>query len=132
MVNAFIEPIINTAIALAIGALVVRAIDAIIERVTTSKSDELTKPENEEARSFYTTLSAIRRFMLVILLVVGVAFVLISSKIDQTLGFSLLASAGAIGLIVAFAAREALGNIMASLQIAFARTARIGDAVHHR
>lgn len=40
-----------------------------------------------------------------------------------------LASAGVTGLIIAFAARRVLGDIMASLQIAFARTARIGGRV---
>lgn len=36
-----------------------------------------------------------------------------------------------LGLIIAFAARRVLGDIMASMQIAFAKTARIGDAVQY-
>jgi small-conductance mechanosensitive channel len=51
------------------------------------------------------------------------------SSIDtlHTFGFSLLASAGALTLILGFAAREVLGNILASVQIALNRSARIGD-----
>ena len=42
-----------------------------------------------------------------------------------------MASAGILGLVLAFAARKVLGDIMASVQIAFAQTARIGDAIRY-
>jgi small-conductance mechanosensitive channel len=128
-VNAVIEPIMITAVVLAIGALVTSVMDAVIERVSHTENVDVTQPDAEADRSFYTTLSALRRFFLVLLLIIGTAFVLVQTKLDQTLGLSLLASAGAIGIVLAFAAREALANIMASLQIAFAKSARIGDAV---
>jgi small-conductance mechanosensitive channel len=48
----------------------------------------------------------------------------------RTQGFSLLASAGVLTLIFGFAARHVLGNIVASLQIALNKSARIGDQVY--
>jgi small-conductance mechanosensitive channel len=49
----------------------------------------------------------------------------------RTQGFSLLASAGVLTLIFGFAARRhVLGNIVASLQIALNKSARIGDRVY--
>ncbi|NNU15568.1 mechanosensitive ion channel [Parvularcula sp. ZS-1/3] len=128
-VNAVIEPIVLGAVVIAAAALIVRVLDAIIERLTHSSGVDITQPDAEADRDYYTTLSAVRRFVLVLLLIVGSAFVLIQSNLDRSLGFSLLASAGAIGIVLAFAAREALGNIMASLQIGLAKSARIGDAV---
>ncbi|MCQ8184029.1 mechanosensitive ion channel family protein [Parvularcula maris] len=128
-VNSVIDPITTAAVVLAAAALVVSIMDAVIERVSNTEGSDPTQPDAEADRAYYTTLSAVRRFFLVLMLLVGTAFVLLQSNLDQTLGLSLLGSAGAIGLVLAFAAREALGNIMASLQIAFAKTARIGDAV---
>jgi small-conductance mechanosensitive channel len=128
-VNSVLEPIMIALIVIALGALIVEFIDAAIDRVANSKDEDVTHPNAEADRAFYTTLSAVRRFVLVIFLIVGTAFVLIESNLTRTMGFSLLASAGVIGLVLAFAARELLANIMASLQIAFAKTARIGDAV---
>lgn len=129
VVGAIIDPLQTTVILIAIGAIIVAALDSIIDTVTEHQREDISAPEAEEDRKFYTLLSALRRFLLVLMLLVGIGFVLIQTNIAQTLGFSLLASAGAISLVLAFAARQFLANIMASLQIAFARTALIGDAV---
>jgi small-conductance mechanosensitive channel len=128
-INSVIEPIMIGAVVLAAAALIVSVMDAVIQRLSNAEDNDPTQPDAEADRSFYTTLSAVRRFVLVLMLIVGTAFVLLQSNLDQTLGLSLLVSAGAIGIVLAFAARQALGNIFASLQIAFAKTARIGDAV---
>jgi hypothetical protein len=47
----------------------------------------------------------------------------------RQIGVSLLASAGVIGIIVGFAARNVLGNVIAGLQIAITQPVRIGDNV---
>lgn len=117
---------------LVIGAILgiaLAAIEAMFELATNRRTDELEAPGNHEDRNFYTKLSAIRRIVTALLLLAAVGFLLVASNIADTLGFSILASAGAMGLVLAFAARKVLGDIMASVQIAFAQTARIGDAV---
>jgi small-conductance mechanosensitive channel len=58
---------------------------------------------------------------------VGAGVVLSTADIFRSVGLSLLASAGGLALILGFAAREVLGNILASLQIALNQSARVGD-----
>ncbi|MBB3033309.1 mechanosensitive ion channel family protein [Alteriqipengyuania lutimaris] len=113
----------------AILGMALAAIEALFEFATSRRTDELEAPGNHEDRNFYTKMSAIRRIVTALLLLAAVGFLLVASNIADTLGFSILASAGVLGLVLAFAARKVLGDIMASVQIAFAQTARIGDAV---
>lgn len=47
----------------------------------------------------------------------------------RTLGASLLASAGVVGVIAGIAARSTIGNLVAGLQIAFAEPIRLEDVV---
>ncbi len=127
IVSNILEPAIVLAYVAAFMVLMVNAIDAILDWLTPSDVTDLSEPGNEDARSLVTTLSAARRIALVIAVLLGVGLVLASANVFRLLGFSLLASAGALTLILGFAAREVLGNIMASLQIALNRSARVGD-----
>ncbi len=118
-------------IVIAVGAVIVTSVEAVLDLATDRNARKIEEPDNEDARDFYTQASAVRRLVIVLVMLAGLGIVLVQSDITQTLGFSLLAGAGAIGLVIAFAARKVLGDIMASLQIAFAKTARIGDAVYY-
>ncbi|MEX6507141.1 mechanosensitive ion channel family protein [Jiella sp. M17.18] len=128
-VNAFLGPLQTVLIVIALALIAVRIVDAVLERVVQHNIRELGDAEAAEQRDLYTNISAARRAAIVVAFLVGAALVLIQVNAFQTLGFSLLASAGVLGLIFAFAARSVLANIMSSLQIALAKTARIGDAV---
>lgn len=128
-VNMFLGPLQSALFVIALALVAVRVVDAILDRVVRQNMDELTESGAATERDFYTNISAARRVAIVLAFLLGTALVLIQINAFQTLGFSLLASAGVIGLIFAFAARSILANIMSSLQIALAKTARIGDAV---
>nr|WP_255699723.1 mechanosensitive ion channel family protein [Jiella avicenniae] len=128
-VNMFLGPLQSALFVIALALVAVRVVDAILDRVVRQNLDHLTDSGAATERDLYTNISAARRVTIVIAFLLGTALVLIQINAFQTLGFSLLASAGVIGLIFAFAARSILANIMASLQIALAKTARIGDAV---
>ncbi|MWV29220.1 mechanosensitive ion channel family protein [Aurantiacibacter rhizosphaerae] len=130
-VEDLLGPLQLTLIVIAIGAIIVTVVEAMLDFATDRNAHKIEQPENEESRDFYTQASAVRRLVIVLVMLAGIGIVLVQSNITQTLGFSLLAGAGAIGLVIAFAARKVLGDIMASLQIAFAKTARIGDAVYY-
>lgn len=117
-------------IAAALG-IMLAVIEALFEFATSRRTDELEDPSNHEDRNFYTKMSAIRRIITALLLLAALGFLLVASSISSTLGFSIIASAGILGLVLAFAARKVLGDMMASVQIAFAQTARIGDAVSY-
>ncbi|MFB0614132.1 mechanosensitive ion channel family protein [Aurantiacibacter poecillastricola] len=130
-VEDLLGPLQLTLVVIAIGAILVTAVEAVLDVATDRNARKIEKPENESERDFYTQASAVRRLIIVLVMIAGLGIVLVQSNITQTLGFSLLAGAGVLGLVIAFAARKVLGDIMASMQIAFAKTARIGDAVQY-
>ncbi|MEJ8574044.1 mechanosensitive ion channel family protein [Microbaculum marinum] len=113
------------------GGLIVfvRIIDLIIDRTLGNDVAELEKPENADARAFQTNISAFRRVALVIALLVFVGIVLTRINFLAATGIALVGSAGLLTLVLAFAGRSALSNIMASLQIALSKAAAIGDSV---
>ncbi|QUJ75405.1 mechanosensitive ion channel [Sulfitobacter albidus] len=126
-VSTFLEPLLILAFVAAGVMLSVNVIDAALARVVAVDIDTLAAPEEEDRRNLAATLSAARRVLVVIAVLAGAGILLSTAKIFQTLGFSLLAAAGSLTLVLGFAAREVLGNIMASLQISLNRTARVGD-----
>jgi small-conductance mechanosensitive channel len=128
-VNTLLRPLESALFIIALALIAVRIVDAILDRVVRRNMEELSDSEAADQRNLYTNISAARRVAIVIAFLLGTALVLIQINAFETLGFSMLASAGVLGLILAFAARSVLGDIMASLQIALAKTARIGDAV---
>lgn len=124
-----IDPFQLILVIAAILGIALAVIESLFEFATRRRTDELEAPGNHADRNFYTKMSAIRRIVTALVLLAAVGFLLVASNIADTLGFSILASAGVLGLVFVFAARKVLGDIMASVQIAFAQTARIGDAV---
>lgn len=109
--------------------IVVRVIDMIIEKTLRNDVAELEKPENREIRAFQTNLSAFRRVAIVVAFVGFAGILLTQINFLATTGIALVGSAGVVTLILAFAGRSALSNIMASLQIAVSKAAAIGDSI---
>jgi len=62
-------------------------------------------------------------------LIITIAAALMTFESVKSYGVSLIASAGAAGLIVGLAARPLLTNLFAGIQIAITQPIRIGDAV---
>ncbi|WP_164512229.1 mechanosensitive ion channel family protein [Oceaniglobus ichthyenteri] len=106
-------------------------IDATLRQMVSFDMTDLSDHGRTSSRSLATALTAARRLIVVIALVIAVGFILSSARLYNSLGVSLLASAGAITLILGFAARSVLGNMLASLQIAINRSARIGDQIEY-
>ena len=125
--DAIFGPLVLIAYVFAASLAMVLIIDEIFDRISKSNPNELADPENAHLRSMATGIAAARKFVIVIAVLVGTGVVLSSINTFIVLGFSLLASAGALTIILGFAAREVLGNILASVQIALNRSARIGD-----
>ena len=122
-----IEPTVLLCYVAAVVILVVNVVDAILGRMISTDPGDMSMPDNAESRSLATGISAARRLLLVLAVLLSLGIVLTSADVFRTLGFSLIASAGVVTLILGFAAREVLGNILASLQISLNRSARIGD-----
>jgi small-conductance mechanosensitive channel len=85
--------------------------------------------DNLRARSIRTQSQMLRRVSAVIITVITIGFMLMTFPEIRRLGLSLFASAGIAGLIIGMAARPALSNLIAGLQIALTEPIRIDDVV---
>ncbi|NUU21256.1 MAG: mechanosensitive ion channel family protein [Streptomycetaceae bacterium] len=76
-----------------------------------------------------TQIDLIRRVGSAIVGVIAAASMIMTFPAMRTVGTSLLASAGLIGVVAGLAAQSTLSNLFAGLQIAFSDMVRIGDSV---
>lgn len=86
-------------------------------------------PDAARVRRVRTQVTLIQRVVTAVVVVVALAAMLLTFPPMRTLGASMLASAGVLGIVVGIAAQSSLGNLFAGLQIAFGDTVRIGDTV---
>jgi small-conductance mechanosensitive channel len=107
---------------LAVGLLSV-AEDVMAEKYPVTVSD------NYGARALQTRMKVLRSAGVVIISVLTVSVILMSFPSVRQLGVSLLASAGLIALVVGMAARPALENLLAGLQIALTQPIKLDDVV---
>lgn len=113
----------------AITWLVMRIIDYVIERISDTQIDDVSDEENLQSRRLLTYITVGRWVITFIVIAIGVGVVIAQFPQLRNLGFSLLASAGLATIILGVAAQSTLGNIIAGLQIAITKPARIGDSV---
>jgi small-conductance mechanosensitive channel len=90
---------------------------------------QLDVPDNLIARKHITQVRVMRRVVDTLLIIVTVAAALMTFEPVRQYGVSLFASAGVAGLIVGFAARPVLSNLIAGIQLAVTQPIRIEDAV---
>jgi len=86
-------------------------------------------PDNMHARAVETRVFIVGRAATVMVWVIAVAAALMTFPNIRTLGATLLASAGLIGIVGGLAARPVFENLVAGLQIAFAQPIRLDDVV---
>ena len=70
------------------------------------------------------------RVLNILIVIVGLGAALVTFEPVRHLGSSLLASAGIGGIILGFAAKPVLGNLLAGMQIALTQPFRIDDVLH--
>lgn len=107
--------------------LVVRVTVAVVEasysRYASSSHDRA------RVRRVRTQVTLIQRVVSAIVGVVAISAMLLTFPAMRTIGTSMLASAGIIGIVAGVAAQSTLANLFAGLQIAFGDLVRIGDVV---
>lgn len=86
--------------------------------------------EWRRARKVETQTRFLVRGLNVLIVIVGLGAALMTFNSVQQLGTSLLASAGIGGVILGFAARPVLGNLLAGMQIALTQPFRIDDVLN--
>ncbi|HLU43958.1 MAG TPA: mechanosensitive ion channel domain-containing protein [Natronosporangium sp.] len=85
--------------------------------------------DSGDARRVRTRLKLVHRVILAVVATLAVGIMLITFDEVRTVGVSLLASAGLVGVVVALAAQSMLGNFFAGLQVAFSDALRLDDVV---
>jgi len=109
--------------------LIMRLIDYLMVHVAENKIGDTNPEENSEARMMLTYISVARRLVTFVVIIVGASIILSQFRSLEKLGISLMASAGVATVILGIAAQSTLGNIIAGIQIAITKPARIGDTV---
>ncbi len=82
-----------------------------------------------EARGVLTQLAVMERVGNVIIVVVAAAIVLMQFQLVRSVGLSLLASAGLLGVVFGFAAQKSLAGVVAGIQLSITQPIRIGDTI---
>ena len=132
-IDVFLAPMIAAGFVTATLLFIVNGVEVLLDGlIAPGEEVDLTLAEQAEARVLATRLNAARRVLVIVVFLIGAGIVMSSADLAGTLGLSLLASAGAMTIILGFAARNVLGNIMASLQIALNQSARVGDRVLYK
>jgi small-conductance mechanosensitive channel len=90
---------------------------------------ELDVTDNLIARKQVTQVRVLKRAVNVLIILLTVGFALMTFESIRNFGISLFASAGVAGLIVGFAARPVLSNLIAGVQLAITQPIRLDDAV---
>ncbi|MDO9126240.1 MAG: mechanosensitive ion channel, partial [Parvibaculum sp.] len=85
--------------------------------------------DNLMARKHVTQIRILRRAADTLIVMLTLGAVLMSFESVRQYGVSIFASAGAAGLVLGFAARPVLENLIAGIQIAVTQPIRIDDAV---
>ena len=118
---------------LARAALIVAAgwVALVVVSVMTERSLSRVSLEEEDygARSHATQLRVLQKVAQILIVLLTAAMVLWSFESVRSFGVSLFASAGAAGLVLGFAARPVLANLIAGIQIALTQPIRLNDVV---
>jgi small-conductance mechanosensitive channel len=85
--------------------------------------------DNKIARRMHTQLAIVRRLGVAIIVILGIAAILLTFPGVQTLGASVLASAGLLSIVAGLAAQSTLANVFAGVQLAFSGAIRVDDVV---
>jgi small-conductance mechanosensitive channel len=90
-------------------------------------------PEDTEAelrnRGLRTRITGIRRIGTVVIGTIATGVMLLQFEVVRSVGVSLLASAGIVGVLVGFAAQRTLGGLISGLEVSITEPLRMGDIV---
>lgn len=96
---------------------------AILERYDVAVADNL------NARRIYTQIRLIEHVINFMIIIMTIAFMIMSFAEARAVGISIFASAGVVSIIIGFAAQKSLGNLLAGIQIAITQPIRLEDVV---
>jgi len=119
LISALVTMVIAVAVAFVVDRLVLARAGRVAGRVT----------EVRVSRAAQTRLRLVRRLVFVVILLIGLALALSNFAKIQRLATGILASSAVLGLVIGFAARQTIANMVAGILIAITQPIRIGDTV---
>jgi len=119
LISALITMAVAIVIAFIVDRLVISRAGHVAGRVT----------EVRVSRAAQTRLRLIRRLVFVAILLIGAALALSNFAKIQRLATGILASSAVLGLVIGFAARQTIANMVSGILIAITQPIRIGDTV---
>ncbi|WP_052384141.1 mechanosensitive ion channel family protein [Litchfieldella xinjiangensis] len=127
--TTFLRILLIAIMAWGLGTIALRLVDTIMLRMMRRLVGEIddTKPKDE--RKLLTSLYALRRAIILIMVVAVTVYALSQISLFETLGMTLMASASVLAVLVGIAGQAVLGNILSSFQLSLAKPIRIGDLV---
>nr|WP_298415875.1 mechanosensitive ion channel family protein [uncultured Halomonas sp.] len=111
------------------GAIALRLVDTLMLRMTRRLVEKDGAPQSREDRRLLTSLYALRRLIILIMVTIVSIYVLSKIQLFESMGLSLLASASVLTVLVGIAGQAVLGNILSSFQLSLAKPIRIGDLI---
>jgi small-conductance mechanosensitive channel len=125
-----LSQVLLVAFVLAAGWVMLNALDFAADRYLQRLSaDTIGAGADLAVRKQVTQVRVLRRAAKTLLSIIVIAAALMTIGPVRQYGVSLLASAGAAGLVLALAARPVLSNLLAGIQIAITQPIRVEDAV---
>ncbi|CAN5236891.1 mechanosensitive ion channel [soil metagenome] len=91
--------------------------------------DEGLTDADRQRRRVLTQVTTVRRLVIAVIVVLGVAAGLMTFPAFANIGTTLFASAGVLSVVAGLAAQTSLGSVFAGMQIAFSDAIRVGDVV---
>ena len=126
-ITPFIKQFLIVLLTLSAGWMVLGLLRAIGD-ITVARF-RIDQPDNLAERQVRTRVLVFRRIGEVIVVVATAALILMIFPSIRHLGISLFASAGVAGIVLGLAARPAIANLIAGVQIALAQPIRVDDVV---
>lgn len=111
------------------GAVALRLVDTMMLKMTRRLAGQIDDSKPKDDRKLLTTLYAVRRIIILIMVTAVTIYVLGQIQLFETLGLSILASASVLAVLVGVAGQAVLGNILSSFQLSLAKPIRVGDLV---
>lgn len=118
-ISAAITLVVTVVVALLVDRLVLARARHVAERIA----------ETGVSRTTQTRLQVVRRLVFVVILAIGIALALSQFASIRRLATGILASGALLGLVIGFAARHTIANLVAGILVAITQPIRIGDRV---
>jgi small-conductance mechanosensitive channel len=101
----------------------------VVAEVIVVRRFDVASADSLRARTVNTQMRGLRNVASFLIVVVALAFALLSFERVRQLGAGLLASAGLAGIVLGFAAQKSLAAVLSGIQIAFTQPIRLDDVV---